>query len=353
MPEKPFKTFFQKFRLPISKTEKDIYFFLDEHFDEFKKELDKILATEKYESEFDRKIYTELEKLKPKSYKLYEAILHTLYFYLRGDVFEAHRIFKEAMDSMQSYLFSSTLRGIVILNQFYRIRRDKGETRKDLFHIPLNQRENVRGYRYSISGFPSLYLAGSKGGGTGLVLAWLESNQPDTFYWSEFELVNDAQTIELLDFTWSPFSSATNSQQFDTWRIRQEEFVPEIISKYVMTYPLLAACSLKVENRDKPFIPEYIIPQMLLSWVHKNNKYRGIKYFSCTWIQEARKYNAFNVVLPPTTYTDEHCSQLANEFKLSLPEYVDISSTNEDKKALEIMLKPNQRKQNEMKFIHE
>jgi hypothetical protein len=125
--------------------------------------------------------------------------------------------------------------------------------------------------------------------------------------------------------------------------------------KYIATYPLLAACSLTVVNKNEPFIPEYIIPQMLLLWVHNNNRFRGIKYFSCSWMDEARKYNAFNVVLPPKNISDNtHCSQLKAEFKLTKPDFVDVSHlTSADEKAITIMLKPNKREKAEFKFIAE
>ena len=66
---------------------------------------------------------------------------------------------------------------------FYRVRSVEG-TRKDiesnpdeLFHIPLSKKALTNNERFSLAGFPSLYLA------TMLPLAWQESGYPQRYYY--------------------------------------------------------------------------------------------------------------------------------------------------------------------------
>ena len=62
------------------------------------------------------------------------------------------------MDEIQDYLVYKEIAKNSEY-RFCRIRIDNGKTWKDLFHIPFDKPELVKGYRYSIAGFPSLYLA--------------------------------------------------------------------------------------------------------------------------------------------------------------------------------------------------
>src|SRR5258706_1281390 len=355
MTSNPMVNFFQNLRLPLQRKEEGVFEHLSNHFSKFKKEFKMLLENQGKDTTFDQQIYDELSKQHDHILGCYQSILDCLDYHNNGKLLQAHQIFETKMTEMQNNIMSSKMRGTGILHHFYRIRIGKGDKREDLFHISLKEREKVKAYRYSIAGFPCLYLAGSKGRDTGLVLAWLECGKPDKFYWSEFKLADDAQDIEVLDLTESPFSSATQSQNFYTWALNKEKFVPSLVVQNITTYPLLAACSLVVANKDVSFIPEYIIPQMLLLWVHNNDKFKGIKYFSCSHAEEARKYNAFNIALPPKVFSDDsYCLQLMSEFKTTNPYFVDISDiASINDKAISIMLSSSKVEEAEFKFINE
>ncbi|MFW1494652.1 hypothetical protein ACEV9S_24505, partial [Vibrio parahaemolyticus] len=47
-----------------------------------------------------------------------------------------------------------------------------------------------------------------------------------------------------------------------------------------MTWPLIAACSIRVKNPSDNFKPEYIIPQLLLQWARDYKSIDGIRYTS-------------------------------------------------------------------------
>lgn len=323
--------FLSQFRLPLDQEEKDIYTFLSQHLLNFEKELAGLLDKEEEENEFQKTLFKELKERQKSVNSFSHAILDSLKAYLDGDL-DARRIFNNGMNEMQGKLLSSSMNSTDgIFNRFFRIRpyKDNEECKepKDLFHIPFYKSHLAKSCRFSLSKSPHLYLSGSQVC-TGLVLAWLETDCPSKFYWSEFMYSETQKEMELLDFTWSPFSNAMKAGNYRTWINAQKPFVKELLVNYISTYPLIAACSIKaLDKSSKLEITEYIIPQMLLEWVGTTGKYRGIKYYSCSLFNEAQKYNAFNVVLSPQrdTLTKDYCPRLKREFKVSTPNLMEVS----------------------------
>lgn len=320
------------YRLPLSQKEKDTYTFLRQHLQEFGDELAAFLDEQKVENEFEKDIFEELKERQESVYGFSRAILNSLEAHLKGNL-DANKIFEAKMNEMQDQLLSSSMNSTNgISNRFFRIRSYKDDEEcnnpKDLFHIPFEKSHLAKSCRYSVPKSPHLYLSGSPVD-TGLVLAWLESECPSKFYWSEFMFSDVQKKIELLDFTWSPFSNAMRAGNYRTWIIGQKPFVKELLVNYISTYPLIAACSIKVFNKNSKLeITEYAIPQMLLIWMKSQGKYRGIKYYSCSRFNDAQKYNAFNVVLSPQsdTMSTGYCPKLKCEFKVSQPELIEISN---------------------------
>jgi len=329
------QTFFGSLRLPLYRYKDDIvhvHIFLKKRFDCFLKQLNEVLNTQSDDSDLVKQIRDELSQKIGTTEDLCQIIIASLAAYRNGEILEAYRIFEGIMDKVENEIASCDIKSIE--TQFFRIRPDKGAERKDLFHIPFNEITKIKAYRYSIAGFPCLYMSGNLGRprdpvNMGLPLAWLERDTPAKFYWSEFKLADNVESMKLVDLTWLPFSSAIRRHNFFSRIIKGDNTVKDEIIKFVSTYPLIAACSLVVMDKSKPFLPEYIIPQMLLLWIHNKSAesgYRGIKYFSCTGYKEARIYDAFNVVLPAQKNAplSGHCPQLKQEFELSEPKFVDV-----------------------------
>lgn len=92
---------------------------------------------------------------------------------------------------------------------------------------------------------------------------------------------------------------------------------------------ILLFCKCKWKGSFKQ---EYIIPQMLMQWVHRNkDKYNGISYFSCIDMRsEQSVWNAYNLVLPDLPpYDDDGLSlALKEHFNWSMPTYVHVSILN-------------------------
>jgi transposase InsO family protein len=86
------------------------------------------------------------------------------------------------------------------------------------------------------------------------------------------------------------------------------------------------SCSVRRLHRDAPFIPEYIVPQLILQWVatprpQDGNRPDGIVYFSVNADPVPNSDSALlNYVFPVQTSQKEgHCPVLKAKFELSQP----------------------------------
>lgn len=94
--------------------------------------------------------------------------------------------------------------GYESFKNYYRIRAGKDEySRKDLFHIPMDMRHLIKSYRYSIPGYPCLYLASGK------ELCWFECGMPKEFSYAGFVLdLEGDKKVKIIDFTMLPIDVA-------------------------------------------------------------------------------------------------------------------------------------------------
>ena len=143
---------------------------------------------------------------------------------------------------------------------FYRVRKNKNDKafkeRRELFHTPFELRNKCASYRFSIAGYPSLYLAGS------VDTALKETEIHDNDYTS-ICYKTSGKILKCADLT-------LPARQLNFWE------------KYslVVFYPLIVACSLKVKDEKVPFKPEYIIPQLLFQVLKLHSHHDGICYVS-------------------------------------------------------------------------
>ena len=275
------------------------------------------------------------------------SLLQTvLKYYEESDVKAAQEKFDSMMKEVEPSLFVGTVSGVVRFNikekpilvpiraargcNFYRVRfAPNSAIEKDaneMFHIPSQKRQLASNERFSLCGFPSLYLS------TMQQLAWQECGCPPEYYCSEYQYLpsgtqDDWKIIALCPprEIRSRFSHMChNPGEFDLWL--------SIIERCLKTYPLVLACSFTNASGKAPFKQEYIIPQMLMQWVHRNkDKYNGISYFSCIDMRsEQSVWNAYNLVLPALPpYDDDGLSlALKEHFNWSMPAYVHVPILN-------------------------
>ena len=242
---------------------------------------------------------------------LTKSILECLKLYLRGKTHEAYNELNRALRDNNIKNFDEILHHEKIDNNssFFRIRCSSENylfKPIDFFHIPFEKRGIVKTHRYSIPGYPSLYL------GETIYTCWEELSRPNL---TNFQVVKFIPTRTLTILNLSPYLGQNEHKCYN----------------YFMLWPLIAACSIKVKNPQDNFKPEYIFPQLLLQWVLNNGKIDGIKYKS-THIKDKPNGFVHNLVFPAKEIQSTgHCLQLRKDFKVSKPissEFMRLSSGN-------------------------
>ncbi|WP_347450547.1 RES family NAD+ phosphorylase [Acetoanaerobium noterae] len=234
----------------------------------------------------------------------------------------------------------------------FRIRNVQNNThylRKDIFHTPYNLRSKISTCRYSISGYPCLYL------GTSLDLCCEEAKVGsfnDMTITSRFKIQrnmrqNDGLAIDVIELALKPKDFIDYDRNAPR-NIRENNIIGrtrnfneldldsiDVMSAYLYWYPLIAACSFIRVNKQDPFASEYIIPQLLMQWARNesnNEKLIGIRYFSCA--SERASELGFNYVFPVSCEKDpqneKYCKVLARSFKLTTPVYIHEFNTISD-----------------------
>lgn len=154
--------------------------------------------------------------------------------------------------------------------QFYRVRSvSYGSTfpRCEIFHTPANLRDKISTTRYSIAGYPSLYLADA------LKLSMQEMGKPYHSIASSFELAGTCgrESALVIDLGIRPqdflFPEMEPPEDGAT-----EELDVLYTYRYVFWFPLLAACSFVRENPSSSYSDEYAIPQLLMQWLRLSKR---------------------------------------------------------------------------------
>jgi len=245
-----------------------------------------------------------IEKTMERQMEFLEGISQCIDLYYSGKPSEAYDTLSKTISTRISKNKSMIRIGKYELGEsFYRGRIGKDNflyNKNEMFHIPFELRGQVATQRYSIPGFPSLYL------GKTIYVCWEELKRPDLNMFQVSRLIN-TQPIEYIDLTPPDLTAGFyNTKAFG----------------YMMVWPLIAACSVKVQNPADHFKPEYIVPQLLLQWVRNTNDVDGIKY------------NSTNISGKKTSLTGQYhnfvfpvkergvsglCNELLNSFQISDP----------------------------------
>ncbi len=195
---------------------------------------------------------------------------------------------------------------------FYRMREMKNRKNvsyKEMFHIPFDKRGIISTQRYSFPGYPCLYL------GESIYACWEELGKPlmGESMVSRFECGTELRLVDL------------RTPTISDWRNDFE--------KYLKFFPIILACSFKVNSEDDIFKPEYIIPQLIMEIIIKYNRkaskdtfIHGV-YYSSVNKNDAFKFaddKLYNIAVPvikplPTKKDRKYCDYLTSFFKLTTP----------------------------------
>lgn len=219
---------------------------------------------------------------------------------------------------------------------FYRIRSgdfritDKSNSKKqkaELFHIKKDFRNRIGSYRYSVAGYPCLYLSSD------IELCWFECGMPKQFSYCQMHITEDGEnSLKLIDFSARPIDFLTSITPIILNKKRQNKPLEEILLvydlliKYILTYPFAAACSIQVKNRDSKFIEEYVFPQLLMQWIRESDLFDGVKYKSALHTTLVNGMGATNVAIPVKTFRKDGLDEnLTKKIQVSDINYLDIN----------------------------
>ena len=314
-------------RLPLMRSTETVQNFLKNYYEQFISDLERMIV--RNENCFlEQDVYDLVAENISTIKLLCSNILKVFDLYDGAKMEELYHHFDDMMSKTKMYISNIEVRtnGNESFKQYYRIRigAEDFKERKDLFHIPMGKRSLINSYRYSIPGYPCLYLS------TGVEMCWFECGMPKHFSYSAFKLnASDEQPINLINFSIAPvdFISTIVCCYNNCKTCNERTNLNNLILKYLVSFPLRAACSISVINRNVPFIEEYIFPQQLLLWLRDKSDFDGILYRTCSAIESAYNWNYINLVMPAKCIRGSYCENLTHMFELTPPVKVDVNKS--------------------------
>lgn len=251
----------------------------------------------------DDRVTQEVRDLIPKSRLLSDGIVAAVRFSEQGATATARRAFEQAVEPLRPELSIMRANGLASGNErrLYRMRRIDGgvvPSRPDLFHVPFDRRELVAPQRYSLLGVPMLYL------GSSLMVCWEELGRPplaDTWV-AAFDLKPDVDR-KVLDFGMPPSFWAKAGEEIGG--VERLGRLGPLAAAAVALWPLIAACSYTRTNAHAYYTAEYVVPQMLLSWLVEIDGLAGVRYCSNRLTAPEMWTGALNYVLPARSDRDD------------------------------------------------
>ena len=266
----------------------------------------------------------------PKINQLAQDLLSVLDDLLRGQPSGARLKLERAIHGVQPYFdgfLSNPIDGNTV-GVLYRIRNASyagAVDRSKIFHPPFEKRHRVGTQRFSIPGVPMLYL------GSTLYVCWEELGRPDlSKLWVAAFKLRDGQNVRLLDFAYRP---GYMSQLLESALLPQNRTdIAHFVASYAIIWPLVAASTFQVPDRSVPFVVEYAIPQLLMSWIAETDDVDGARYFSARGdIPPAASQASVNYVLTASDYQEDGFSaHLSDLFEFTQPvswDYVEAVGT--------------------------
>ena len=193
-------------------------------------------------------------------------IIRAIELYHQGDIPGAYKVFAYMMnlyEPLSQYSIAIEC-GSTEPTLFYRMRVGYDIVpEKEFYHVPFSKRYLCRSERFSIAGYPCLYLGYSK------IVCHMEMDKVNCSC-IELQLKND-RTLNVLDLT----LSNDGKKQMNIVRLW-----PMITACYIV--PFYCTYTGRVSKPDDVnFKEEYIIPQLLTMYAFKNHmELDGIRYYT-------------------------------------------------------------------------
>jgi hypothetical protein len=318
--------FMKNLELPLQIRDCCFNEYIKKKFKSYISELERVVDNR--ENSQYKDLYISIRKELKTIKKVCEKIIYVLKLYDDGNIKKAYAEFYDLMREINKNVYTRKINldsRQYLTVKYYRIRSvesDLNYRSQEIFHIPFNKREDIKPYRFSISGFPCLYLSSTE------KLCWFECNMPNSFIISKF-VVKDGIDKEYINFAFKPKDFASSLKSLKRKDPKKDIF--NDAKKFLITYPLMISCLTKVKNKNAVFKHEYLIPQFLLQYIRNTDEYCGIGYISAAGKGDSDIERAFNLVLPTRKIEPNgFCSELKSYFKVSKPIYKNLKENLRD-----------------------
>ena len=259
--------------------------------------------------------------------KYTNEIICSLKDFLNGNIPQAYCTFYRALDMVKSNLRCVGLGenpcNPSIKSPYYRVLKCGSNcfNYKQMLHIPYNLRECISACRFSLSGIPCSYMSSSP------VVAWYEAGMPDEYQIAKYTALGDDYKLLSLDINLQDVFFEIYEHALETEE-RLEDKIIETIVEVIYTLPLVAFCSVVKKRDDAKFNEEYIVPQLLMSWISSRTDCVGIRYRTNKRFELGRSVSAYNIALPALQEDSDH-------YSIKLKQIFDINGYCEEKHKLQ------------------
>jgi len=238
----------------LHRGEETVVQYLERHFQSYLNDL--VSASQGENPLLEQRFCKKLRKRIKKIRSFCKDIVDVEQAYRNGNIKEAYAIGEQLFNRMQPY-FIPRYSWAGNDGVFYRIREgdhrapaggDSRKAKSELFHIRDAKRSKISAHRYSVSGYPCLYLA------NGFELCWFESGVPKKFSYCEMSIAETGdKALRLIDFGNRPidllskiFVWLSNAQRHDNKKEKKK--ILDYLLNYITIYPLAAGEPAKIKD---------------------------------------------------------------------------------------------------------
>lgn len=242
---------------------------------------------EKYCREIDK----EYSKLSHITENVKNNILKCVEYYLSGNLLKATQTMQNLLSDLNSegkdYLYIHNMDASKYGNiQKYmktelfkgrKKQKNKSFSQRDMLHIRFDEREIIRTNRFSIPGVPCLYL------GSSIYVVWeeLDRMSMDDLCISKYKMEAPFKILDLTLGQYSILALINEVFKEGAHSNTTSTFIFEnIFEKYLLTNLFKIACTIYVEQTERGFKSEYIVPQLLLQGIINLGIADGVRYSS-------------------------------------------------------------------------
>lgn len=192
---------------------------------------------------------------------------------------------------------------------FFRIRKGHYKKQEELQYIPKSRRSLCTSTRYSIPGFPCLYLAASS------YCAWVEVDRPDAISISGYRPIDCGKKLRILNLV-NTISLQTTLYVSRLIEGFNKERHMELYTSTITLFPLVMAVSVRVINASSDHVgyhPEYTISHLIMQCL-KDCNLDGVAYLTARMGENIDFPRGVNLALP--AFDDK---QLCQSFEMTKP----------------------------------